>query len=113
MAPPKYNATAEEIMGRWRTHEGEPPPLERLTTAGDVNIYVNNASKSPGVSFNLSVDGAYMGVHVFIPCANPDTCARGHNFGRGHVCDGEYVDRRAAVEGLLQFTYQTILYSMP
>jgi len=81
-----------------------------LATVNDVDIYIYERANDnhPSVGFTLGGNGFFGTVHVFIPCANPNTCDRGWDFGHGHSCDGEWVDRQAAIDGILQFEFRTL-----
>jgi hypothetical protein len=94
---------------------------ERLTTIGDVNIYTHHMvdvfgdpnfseqPEDPRVIFILSVNGVYVGLDVSIPCKNPDTCEQEY-FDRGNRrnCRGEWVDRQAAIDGIMSFEFKTL-----
>ena len=97
--------------------------FQRLATVGDAYIYfcrnvyrVENPDFSeqpeyqepPDVSFMLNVNGMPVTVIVSIDCVNPDTCEDGWDFGDGHSCHGEWVDRQTAFDGLLQFEFITL-----
>jgi hypothetical protein len=94
--------------GRWL--------IERLTTVGDVNIYTHELydgeiliEDDPTVVFILSVNGAYMNAYISIPCKNPDTCEQEwFDRGNGHNCRGEWVDRQAAIDGIMSFEFKTL-----
>ena len=104
---PNYTTTAEESIQDWETQGVEP--YYRLTTLGDLNIYVSESSDDPRAIFVLSVNGAYVELSVTIPCANPDSCDRGWDFGSGHSCYGEQVNLQAAIDGLMQFRFITLI----
>jgi hypothetical protein len=106
MSPPNYGSTLEELMEVWANQGDEMPEL--LTVNGDVRIYIGNRPDCPSVSFSISVNGTHVGVHVTIPCAIPDTCDRGDAFGGVHSCNGEQVDKLAAIKGILQFDFRTL-----
>jgi hypothetical protein len=85
----------------------------RLTTLGDINIYITPTDPNcPTVSFLLCIDGEPVYVYVSIPCEFPDTCTRGNGFfcrgGYGN-CLGERVNIHAAINGLLQFEFITLI----
>ncbi|MDR2558334.1 MAG: hypothetical protein LBC86_02150 [Oscillospiraceae bacterium] len=99
--------TVEEIIAGWVDSDS----YKLLTTADDVNIYVRDFDEDPRGLFILSVNGAYAEVSISIDCANPDTCDRGVDYGSGHQCYGEQVDSQAALDGLMQFEFKTLLDS--
>jgi len=96
---------------------------ERVATVDDVNIYIYRIHdnfenpdfpglpENPQVSFILSVSGSHVGASIYIKCKNPETCENGHDFGSGHTCNGEWVDRQAAIDGILQFEFNTLFNS--
>ena len=109
--------TYESIEG---IRVNEVAQWSRLTTVGDVNIYVHRMidqndnpdfpeqPEDPQVIFILSVNGMYVGVSVSIDCVNPGACVNGWDFGSGHSCNGEWVDRQAAIDGILQFEFKAL-----
>ena len=94
--------------------------VERLTTVDDINIYVHNITdhfeipdfsnqpEDPRVIYLLSINGMYVEVDVSIACLDPETCENGFDRGSGHSCSGEWVDRQAALDGILQFEFKTL-----
>ena len=99
--------TAEGVFDYWVNANVQNTP-SLLTTTGDVNIYMyGDDVKNPQVRFILSVNGMYVKVSVSIDCANPDSCDKGEDFGGGHSCYGEWVDRQTAIDGILQFDFRT------
>ncbi|MCL2019965.1 MAG: hypothetical protein FWG70_09435 [Oscillospiraceae bacterium] len=106
---PHGSWTVDTVEG-WRSNGFVETYTERVTTVDDVNIYRVTYPDygKPSVSYSLSVNGAPVGLNISIPCKIPDTCDRGADYGGGHVCDGEWVDRQEAFEGLMQFRFETL-----
>ena len=101
---------AEEIVEGWHDNGFAQWHMVRIATVGDVNIYTEtDHDANPDIGFTLSVNGALVSLHVYIPCKNPDTCVNGEDFGWGHNCRGEWVDRQAALDGLMQFEFRTLI----
>ena len=94
--------------------------VDYLTTVGDVNIFTHriidhfeianfqDQPEDPQVIFILNVNGTYVNAYVSIECADPATCKNGWDFGSGHSCNGEWVDRQAAIDGIMQFEFKIL-----
>jgi len=94
--------------------------IEYLASVGDVDIYTHHITRhfdipnfselpeDPRVIFILGINGRQVEVSVSIECSNPETCERGEDYGSGHSCRGEWVDRQAAIDGILQFEFKTL-----
>ena len=94
--------------------------IEYLATVGDVDIYTHHIARhfdipnfselpeDPRVIFILDINGRHVEVSVSIECSNPETCEKGDDFGSGHSCRGEWVDRQAAIDGILQFEFKKL-----
>jgi len=95
--------------------------VEWLTSVDDVDVYIyritdhfeisdfSELPEDPRVIFILSIDGMQVELGVSIDCKNPETCENGQDYGRGHSCNGEWVDRQAAIDGIKQFTFTALL----
>jgi len=104
---PSNQRSTEDIMAGWGTHADS---YKLFATVDDANIYIyeSESNNDPRVLFILCVNGAYVSVSASISCANPDICDRGENFGSGHSCFGEWVDRQVAIDAIMQFEFRTL-----
>jgi len=103
-----------DLEGWSENWQGYKSFTERVTTVGDVNIFTSHHLEppelvdDPSVGFFLSVNGKFASCYVFIPCKKPDTCDRGANYGHGHSCRGEWVNRQTAIDTLMQFEFKPL-----
>jgi hypothetical protein len=112
---PANEVSTEGLTEIWANNDYSPD-IARVMTKGDVNIYlVEEGHGLPSANYIICVDGVYVSLYVYIPCAaaNPEDCEKcmeRPDFGSGRGrCDGEVVNRQAVIEALLNFQFKTVV----